>query len=283
MEEEKSRYPFFVETFEEEARIRDQSARLNQLFRPVDAVRHLVNIGTALDLACGTGTWAMDRAREYPGCFVNGIDISKRMIKYAQVQAQANGIENVSFQVGDVLKPLPFEDNHFHCVYARLINGFVPRDSWPALLAECWRVLKPGGYIRLIEPTRPECNKPASTKFSAMAAQMGVRIGVSFSPDGQQFGVCNMLPHLLLKAGFTIVAHDSRCIDYSWWSDDHPIWCDNVAAVLRQIPKALAAQKRPASEIAEAEHLVAQALAEMDEPDFCALIFFLSVVGRKPE
>src|SRR5947209_13206679 len=52
-----------------------------------------------LDLACGPGEWAMRVAREYPDKRVVGVDLSRRMIEYASVQAEANDI-NATFQIG---------------------------------------------------------------------------------------------------------------------------------------------------------------------------------------
>lgn len=290
MEDKKTRYFLDVNTFEEEVRVRDQAYRLNRLYPVSDEMRERISqMERIFDLGCGSGTWAMDRAREFPGCHFYGLDIAERMIKYAQAQALANRVENVTFQTGDALEKLPYPDASFDYIYGRMINVFVPCDRWldtpdsPGVLNECSRVLKPGGFIRLIGAERPLSNKPAHTQFCAMAAQLITRNGISFSPDGQTFGICNMLAPMLIKAGFVIDAQQAASIDYSAWSPDHRIWCDNDASVINRFAKALADQHRPPQEIEEAQRLVQQALAEMDEEDFCAMIFFLSVVARKPE
>src|SRR6266481_8256365 len=51
-----------------------------------------------LDLACGPGGWACDVARLYPQIDVIGVDISEKMMRYAQAHAQAQRLDNVSFQ-----------------------------------------------------------------------------------------------------------------------------------------------------------------------------------------
>jgi hypothetical protein len=53
-----------------------------------------------------------------------------------------------------------------------------------------------------------------------------------------------------------------------------------VLAVFKQMPEITARHLGIPAE--EAEQLCQQAAREMDEPDFCAMIFFLSVVARKP-
>ena len=54
-------------------------------------------VRAVLDLACGSGGWALDLARSNPQIKVVGIDISKRMIDFDQVQAEAQGLHTASF------------------------------------------------------------------------------------------------------------------------------------------------------------------------------------------
>ena len=51
----------------------------------------------------------------------------------------------------DVLKRLPFPDNYFDYIHQRLIVFGVQTHSWPSLLRELMRILKPGGWIELNE------------------------------------------------------------------------------------------------------------------------------------
>lgn len=58
---------------------------------------------------------------------------------------------NVSFQVGNVLKRLPFSDNTFDLVNMRLFIVALKKEEWPILLKEAYRVMKPGGFIQMVE------------------------------------------------------------------------------------------------------------------------------------
>src|SRR2546423_14954820 len=58
----------------------------------------LSQIHLVLDLACGPGGWASEVARAYPQVDVVGVDISQKMIRYAQAQARTQSQDNVSFQ-----------------------------------------------------------------------------------------------------------------------------------------------------------------------------------------
>uniref|UniRef100_UPI0035E46575 class I SAM-dependent methyltransferase n=1 Tax=Thermogemmatispora sp. TaxID=1968838 RepID=UPI0035E46575 len=107
--------------------------------------------GRVLDLACGPGGWALELAFQYPRAEVIGVDISRQAIEYARAQAQSRGLENVHFAVMNVMERLDWPDASFDLINGRLLCGFMLPAAWPRLLAECHRLLKPGGIIRLTE------------------------------------------------------------------------------------------------------------------------------------
>lgn len=98
-----------------------------------------------LDVGCGPGTWIMDVATEYPNSEFIGIDMCDIF---------PNNIRpaNVSFQVGNVLDGLNFEDNTFDMVSLRFFVLAFRKEEWVGVLKEIRRVLKPGGYMLSIEP-----------------------------------------------------------------------------------------------------------------------------------
>src|SRR5260370_28635541 len=83
-----------------------------------------------LDGACGPGGWALEIAFKYPEIEVVGFDVSKAMIDYANVQARVQGLENASFRLMNLLKPLDFSDNSFDFSNVRFVN-FLPSSTWP--------------------------------------------------------------------------------------------------------------------------------------------------------
>src|SRR5215472_4079356 len=109
----------------------------------------LEHIQTILDVGCGPGGWALDVAHTYPDRRVFGIDISTTMITYAQAQASAQRLSNVTFTVMNALEPLKFAEGTFDLVNARFAAGYILRAQWPTFLQGCFRVLRPGGTLRL--------------------------------------------------------------------------------------------------------------------------------------
>ena len=62
------------------------------------------------------------------------------------------GPSSPSVKKANLLGRLPLKDGSVGLVYSSHFLEHVPRSSVPAILAECYRVLKPGGVIRLVLP-----------------------------------------------------------------------------------------------------------------------------------
>jgi len=57
-----------------------------------------------------------------------------------------------SVQSCDISKGLPFDDRLFDAVYHSHVLEHLTPGAGRALLAECWRVLRPGGVVRVVVP-----------------------------------------------------------------------------------------------------------------------------------
>ncbi|MCP4370466.1 MAG: methyltransferase domain-containing protein [Deltaproteobacteria bacterium] len=102
----------------------------------------LIEKDTLLDVACGTGEYAIYCAQKINK--VCGVDLSNKMIEVAQKNANALQLENLSFQVQDVLK-LPFESNQFSIVNCK--SAFHHFDDYEMNICEMKRCCKTGGRI----------------------------------------------------------------------------------------------------------------------------------------
>ena len=52
----------------------------------------------------------------------------------------------------DIIKGLPFPDDHFDVVYHSNVLEHLPLHMGTTMMSECFRVLKPGGLIRINVP-----------------------------------------------------------------------------------------------------------------------------------
>ena len=96
-----------------------------------------------LDVACGTGNSALPLARR--GAVVTGVDIATNLLEQARERAAAEGL-TISFDEGDA-EQLPYPDATFDAVVTMFGAMFAPRPEF--VVAECARVLKPGGLMAM--------------------------------------------------------------------------------------------------------------------------------------
>lgn len=105
--------------------------------------------GPALDVATGTGDFALDLARRNEVSEVVGLDFTREMLALARRKARRRGLAHkVRLVVGDA-HALPFPDGRFMCATV----GFGVRNfaDIPRALREMARVVRPGGRVVLLE------------------------------------------------------------------------------------------------------------------------------------
>ncbi|RKP05567.1 S-adenosyl-L-methionine-dependent methyltransferase, partial [Thamnocephalis sphaerospora] len=96
-----------------------------------------------LDVGTGNGTWLLEMAAEFPDAQLTGIDLVH--------QAPTSVLPpNCTFKVMDALHGLRFPDASLDYIHHRYVCS-VPADRWGAYLADCARVLRPGGWIEVME------------------------------------------------------------------------------------------------------------------------------------
>jgi len=127
------------------------SAGLHRLWnrRVVDAAC-LNPGGTALDLACGTGSLTRDLARKAgPEGHVLGIDFSREMLR----AARSRTTPGIAYRLGDATDLEDVPSDSFDA--ATIAYGARNIPDLDALFAGMARVLKPGGVAVCLEIARP--------------------------------------------------------------------------------------------------------------------------------
>ncbi|KAF8437377.1 S-adenosyl-L-methionine-dependent methyltransferase [Terfezia claveryi] len=108
------------------------------IFPPVSGPRKI------LDCGCGPAAWATDVAERYPESEVIGIDLSPHM-------APDPTPYNFWFQIDDLNKPFTFQEGDFDFVHSRCVGPGLDRTRWDTYVRDCFRVLKPGGWLQMVE------------------------------------------------------------------------------------------------------------------------------------
>lgn len=106
-----------------------------------------------LDVGCGIGGPAFEMAGTH-GAEVVGIDLEEPLIERARRSAAERGLEDrCRFRVVE-RGPFPFDAGSFDIV---LSSGAITQTSGTeALIAECFRVLRPGGFLTCYEWMRTD-------------------------------------------------------------------------------------------------------------------------------
>ena len=248
---------------------------------PLVGVNNLSPLHNILDMACGPGGWVLDVAFERPEAEVAGVDISKIMIDYAGARAQSQQIPNASFGVMDITRPLDFADGTFDLVNARFLFSVLLQEQWPGFIAECTRILRPGGVLRLTELIDGGAtNSPAKEQLHGFFCQALQRVKHGFSVNGRSIGMTIMLPRFLRNAGYQQVQHLMHALEVSADTEVYSDFYQNSKITyLLARPLFLNTGVTTAEEF---DRTYQQMLNELNSDNFTGMWHYMTAVGVKP-
>ncbi len=108
-----------------------------------------------LEVALGTGLNFVEILKRNSCGWVEGIDISEKMLEKARKRISKTGKENYTLYLGDC-RNLPFEDGTFDVLMNQYMFDILPVEDFKPILLEFKRVLKDGSRIVLVNMTKGE-------------------------------------------------------------------------------------------------------------------------------
>lgn len=166
-----------------------------------------------LDLGCGSGEWIFSLARRYPRLFICGVDLDRRLLQRAQARRNRAGLHQLEFRHMDFTRPFPLAERSFDYIHMRACARFIAASAWPTLLAECQRVLRPHGWLTLVEIEPCESSSSAFVELRQLFNRCWYRLGHALDESGLSFGVASRLYGMLLATGLGEVAYDVHIAD----------------------------------------------------------------------
>ncbi|KAI8971879.1 S-adenosyl-L-methionine-dependent methyltransferase [Mycotypha africana] len=182
----------------------DFAAPVNNLTkRPFKPGKNVV----VLDVGCGSGIWTMEMATQFPHAHFIGID---RQATYPK-NIKPKNCHFKQFNIDQSHIQLPFEDASVDYIFQRDINWDLLESSWLPLVQEFFRVLKPGGWIELVEPEiETYSSNPIYHDYIAD------KLVDSFYERDQDPFVSKRLSSFMAEAGFRRIQSEFQSLPLGW-------------------------------------------------------------------
>ncbi|KAF7725326.1 hypothetical protein EC973_009665 [Apophysomyces ossiformis] len=180
-----------------------------------------------LDIGCGPGTWVLELATEFPHADFHGIDLCPMFPTTIKPG-------NAQFKQHDIAEPLPYPANQFDYIYMRTMLGSMTRSQLIGLLAEITRVLKPGGYIEILD-VEYQVQRPGPLS-EELVNQKFRQIMKSYDIDLQ---LCHHLSTLMMtnpaSGGFVDIHQGKINIPLGWGGQLGELHSQNIECFLRSL------------------------------------------------
>ena len=112
-----------------------------------------------LEVGCGNGSATIDLAKTFPKAKIVSLDLSAPYLGAAKENLKKHS--RVSLVQGDAAET-DFKDNTFDAVVSVFLFHELPREERERVLKEAYRVVKPGGYVGMVDSIQmddvPELN-----------------------------------------------------------------------------------------------------------------------------
>lgn len=239
------------------------------------------NGGHVLDVGWGMGESVHEMALRYPSLHITGIDRDVSIVEQAQSLIVSMG--NVTVFVHDIHH---FEDNvfstaSFDLIHLHFLAGEVMLEQFPTLLLSLARICRTGGLLVWTEAELPITTSLACQHLCTLV-QRGLQVrGHAFSPgkSGNSMGLIARMGHWLRNAGYRITQSKAYAIDISSGSKGNKAFVTQVSIAGEQIRTFLL--EAGVTTVTEFEDIFLQMQQEIQEEQFCGLVYLRTLVGRR--
>ncbi|KAL1989598.1 hypothetical protein VTN49DRAFT_6795 [Thermomyces lanuginosus] len=162
-----------------------------------------------IDLATGTGIWAIDFADRHPEAEVIGCDLSPTQSTLVP--------PNVKFLVDDITSDWAYESNPFDFIHARYLACSIK--DYGKLIKECYRSVKPGGWVEFQDWDVYPQSEDGSINGTGLERYYK-EINSAFEDAGYEVRPGVKLEQWFRDAGFVNIRAEKFVIPYGVWPKD---------------------------------------------------------------
>ena len=231
-----------------------------------------------LDIGWGMGESVHELAIKYPSEHITGIDKDASTVE--QAQSLVRGMDNVTIFVQDfhhldetVLTPASFGLIHLHFLAVE-----ISLQHFPPLLLSLARVSHPGGLLVWTEAELPITTSLSCQHLCALILQALQVSGHALS-QGNSLGLTAQMCGLLGEVGYKCTQSKAYAIDISARSKGNDAFITQLSISRSQI-RAFLLESRLTT-ITEFEDLYVEMLQEIQEEQFCGLLYVRTVVASR--
>lgn len=242
----------------------------------------LIDVHTVLDFICGPGAWCVDFSKGYPDKQIYGLDCNQRIIAVAQESVACAHMDRLEFRLAKRTPPLLFDDETFDLIHLQNGTSFFTLEEWPGIIAEMYRLLKPGGWLNLVDFEMGPVSSPALDRVMGLLGQILVRLNRSIAPGGVlPFNGCTLGPQRLVRQSFTRVGYHLYPVNLGGWNN--PIgraYLHSIVARPEMIVRLAVETGLATAE--ELRPLLRGMRRELGQIGLCATGMLVSSFGQKP-
>ena len=161
-----------------------------------------------LDVASGTGTFAILAKSVEPKLTIMGVEPDTKIISVANKKANRKKLD-IKF-IASTAQDMPFPTNSFDAVNSSLAFHHMSTTDKRAALKEIWRVLKPGGRFLLSD----------FGKSKSFWLKTSIRFGELLGFESMDYAKDNLegrIPDLISEAKFSVETVASRHRGVEFW------------------------------------------------------------------
>ncbi len=226
-----------------------------------------------LDAGCGNGVF-LPLMSEIVGNTgkISAIDLAPENIHAAEARKLVCPVET---NVGSVTS-LPFENNQFDAVWSANVTQYLTGDELKQALAECYRVVRPGGIVAVKEVDI------SVWQFQPLEAMLMWHLIEALQDTTQFSGAMRgtRLPTCLREIGLHKIWRKTTIIER--WSPLEPVERDYVSNNLEFLSNLAVNLDLPTDDIAAWKELGKAPEQLMNHVDFCYREMYILAVGQVP-